>query len=265
MLIVLVSAAASWYSSIRRTVLPLKHSTMMQVSRFAYIWISMMCISTFVTPALWLAGEHPYIEAIKARVALCLSKLTINRASLEEQDTYSVTLEHAGRVQEEAASIMVQVITSSVFGCLVPPLMLLLPVMLWSQLCACQLFERIRVASCGQEFSLMLASNILVQKPLSMLRHLYCALSIIINIWIFVDLSFGWAAITLYMILNLVTFTWSTVACRKIKQQLLRPHVIDFVGQSKFGTSGELIKRIDFWQCKSTDPSLSTVRLADCL
>jgi len=146
------------------------------VSRFTYIWISMMMLSTFLGPTLLLLKSHPLVSALQEEVSRRWS-------DPREQGTYIQTLGFTGAVQKQAVTGMVQVIAAAVFGCLVPPLICLLPLLIFSQLCA------LAVAREAQQvhFGVTLASNILVQKPLNVFRYLCFVSSCCVNIWIFID------------------------------------------------------------------------------
>ena len=132
---------------------------------------------------------------------------------------------------------------AAVFGCLVPPLICLLPLLIFSQLCA------LAVAREAQQvhFGMALASNILVQKPLNVFRYLCFVSSCCVNIWIFIDLGFDLAAVILFVVLNLFSFACSSYQWRETEQMLLQPQIIPFlqhIDRVEFGfESNELSQR----------------------
>ena len=167
-----------------------------------------MLIATLVQPAVLLITSHPDVQALKERIT--------RRCSHQPEDgTYKQTLHLAGIVQQEVISTMVQMIAAAVFGCVVPPLLCLLPLLIWAQLGALNIVKRTKRVS----FGLTIASNILVQKPLRMFILINCTLSCMVNVWIFVDLGFGLPAIILYGILFVWTISWASYRWHTISRR----------------------------------------------
>ena len=127
---------------------------------------------------------------------------------------YAETLERAATVQNDIVKVLVLTLTVVIFGTLVPPLLLLAPVAGWLQLCAMDLVERNKS---DMFWGQVLASNVLVQVPLSKVSLLAR-----VGMWggacfVFVDLEFELGPVLVYALFAALEVTVSAYRWRKIR------------------------------------------------
>merc|ERR1712166_1372876 len=114
-------------------------------------------IYMFVSPAkriiLTLPSVVRRIESLQNRI--------LNHCGKPPTTTYQKTLDAAAQVQNELVETMSVIMTAAIFACVVPLLVILLPLGLWLQLRSIRFAHLRKKPTVGET----LASQILVQQP----------------------------------------------------------------------------------------------------
>eukprot|EP00656_Telonema_subtile_P004296 TRINITY_DN1194_c0_g1_i15.p1 TRINITY_DN1194_c0_g1~~TRINITY_DN1194_c0_g1_i15.p1 ORF type:complete len:1243 (-),score=233.02 TRINITY_DN1194_c0_g1_i15:64-3792(-) len=156
------------------------------VTEFSYVWLSILLLNTFVTPAIRLVHTFPQViqlqDTIRARIS------ALRGVEPEPADQEQLTLQNAQDLQQELAGVFNTMLTALVFGVLLPPLCLLLP--LWGWLNLCSLEWETNCDNC-RSFGERLAQRILVQPPSQLFQGLTLFGNWSISAFVFLDLEFG--------------------------------------------------------------------------
>lgn len=111
--------------------------------------------------------------------------------------THQSLVQSSRRVQKQLAGFATLVLTTAIFGVLMPILLLLAPVATWLNLQAMHWIVR---HSEEVPFGELLAERILVQSPTYMLRNFSYALNSVVMIFVLVDMEFDLSPIVLYCV-----------------------------------------------------------------
>jgi len=127
------------------------------VSEFSYVWIMVQLIYMLVSPAKRILLTIP---SFVKHYDNFMNKL-LRKCGKPPPTTYQKTLDAAAHVQNELVETMSVILTAAIFACVVPILVILLPLGLWLQLCSIRWCNLRMKPTVGQT----LASQILVQQP----------------------------------------------------------------------------------------------------
>lgn len=141
-------------------------------------------VTTFFAPTLWLVLEHPKVDAfLRERKKQMLTKIGLE----DTEGTYIEVKDHCEELQLELVQLLSTSLTVTIFGALVPPLLLLSPLGVWLRLCALEW----NVGHRTERFGRAVAVDVLVQQPVRLFHHLMHYGSWAIAAFIFVDLEYG--------------------------------------------------------------------------
>eukprot|EP00656_Telonema_subtile_P057711 TRINITY_DN9561_c0_g1_i2.p1 TRINITY_DN9561_c0_g1~~TRINITY_DN9561_c0_g1_i2.p1 ORF type:complete len:1111 (+),score=173.31 TRINITY_DN9561_c0_g1_i2:852-4184(+) len=152
------------------------------ISEFAYVWISIILLAALITPVRQLVLVHPKFQAIRARFGA-------------PRDSFEETLFHASKLQNDLVRNLSLILTVAFFGGIVPLLMPIALLATWLQLCALDLVAR---HEAGVSWGQILASNVLVQIPLSRLQAYVRGGGATVTVLLFLDLEFGNGPVVFY-------------------------------------------------------------------
>ena len=105
------------------------------IRQFSYVWLTMLLVYMLFGTASHLIKPHAYAAAQAIRNCLCRNK----ENELEEEDipgSYQAVVKLSVQIQEETVNHFHVILTVVIFGCTVPPLLVLMPVATWFHLCA---------------------------------------------------------------------------------------------------------------------------------
>ena len=118
----------------------------------------------------------------------------------EDSDTRTVALDTCSLVRDDFVNVMVSILTVTVFGPAVPPLLIFIPLGIWAKLCA---HLHMHNSSLGkvQSAGVTLAVNLLVQPPTRVWNLLMYLLSCTLTASVFYDFEFAVGPIIFYGVL----------------------------------------------------------------
>eukprot|EP00656_Telonema_subtile_P056530 TRINITY_DN9049_c0_g1_i1.p1 TRINITY_DN9049_c0_g1~~TRINITY_DN9049_c0_g1_i1.p1 ORF type:complete len:1372 (-),score=167.80 TRINITY_DN9049_c0_g1_i1:1954-6069(-) len=203
------------------------------LSEFVYVWLTMVLISGLFTPSFELLrslGWHRRAQSYWVGDA--------DGTSAAPVDMYEATLNRATEVQQEVLNILTFILLIELFGGLVPVLLLLAPIVSWVKLCAWDCIER--HSGNGESWGEVVASNIIVQVPVTLLHRLLRVGTWLVAAFIFVDLQFDVGPILVYTAVSLLE-TIFTECLHAPQNKLLSKNslvVVDFAQVSSVSFRG---------------------------
>ena len=141
-------------------------------------------LATFVQPSLELLRTHPRVVVIIERVKAFLYKLFLcltcrNSMNIERNaDLHRVVLVKCDESKNQLVAILHIVLLVSCFGGVVPLLLIMAPMFIWSQTCMLRWRDghavklshsKASVEGTNNQFPRILASNLLVRQPIKLL------------------------------------------------------------------------------------------------
>ena len=205
-----------------------------ELVQFGYVWLNVCLINTFFKPAIQLLKSRPRVKYLEDQFQAFLWKLLrceycrytrrVNTTSeflqvaqeplLESSDNHeedTVEPQSTGIHKTSTYSIaMVQRLASdfnnllmcTVFGLLVPQLLILLPLCFWLNLSCLVWVARQHQ---GISFDEAVAMTILVNPPVRIFERLIYLGNLLVAIVIFWDMQFGAGPIVFYCVVNVAT------------------------------------------------------------
>ena len=158
------------------------------VAQFSYVWITIVLVAAFIDPALRLIRGHLTTER--------------NKDASEESDDktqdsiHTSTQKHVQIATQEVACACSTMLTTYVFGVLVPPLLLLSPLSSWLNLCA--LRRNVEHGAKRRSFGQRIATQVMVHTPLTAVMGVAHVGHALVMITIFWDLQFSLGPIGVY-------------------------------------------------------------------
>lgn len=146
------------------------------VSEFSSIWITIILFYALLDPVRVLFSRQ---EARLRRPLKCGS------SKKKQQATVIVKADH---LQAKLASTLNCIFIFSIFGVLVPPLLVLAPFAVYTNYCS--LVQQDQVDHWEQTFGERVVSQLLVHLPLSLFRKLTIIGNVVLTLLIFIDLQF---------------------------------------------------------------------------
>eukprot|EP00656_Telonema_subtile_P000554 TRINITY_DN10255_c0_g1_i1.p1 TRINITY_DN10255_c0_g1~~TRINITY_DN10255_c0_g1_i1.p1 ORF type:complete len:994 (-),score=211.74 TRINITY_DN10255_c0_g1_i1:784-3765(-) len=156
------------------------------LSTFSYVWLTIALISGLFSPCVDLIQLLPWVRRLLDRFV---------KTDTAEDAEYCAAMKIALAEQTKLVQTLTLLLTVEIFGPVVPPLMLLAPSVSWLQLCASDAVHR---HASRASWSALLASNVLVQAPMSMYRRIGRVGSWTVAAVVFADLEFGVGPIVCY-------------------------------------------------------------------
>ena len=87
-------------------------------------------MNVFVSPSVLMIRAFPALQAFEKRFRSC-RKFGNNKVS----ELYAETIDHSEAMQMQIVGLLSSILTTLIFGSLVPPLLLVAPIGIWLQLC----------------------------------------------------------------------------------------------------------------------------------
>lgn len=149
-----------------------------------------MLMYVFVTPSMCLIKAQPKFQSLKLRLLSLFDRFKSDPDP--KQVVYAECLQHVQSVQSELVGIFSLTMIAITFGMLVPPLLLLLPIGYWTNICAFQWVEHYAwLTDSNTSFGEAVALDVLVQQPLSAFRMFTTVLMSTVVLCIFIDYQFS--------------------------------------------------------------------------
>eukprot|EP00658_Telonema_sp_P-2_P017651 TRINITY_DN16882_c0_g1_i2.p1 TRINITY_DN16882_c0_g1~~TRINITY_DN16882_c0_g1_i2.p1 ORF type:complete len:860 (+),score=134.15 TRINITY_DN16882_c0_g1_i2:290-2869(+) len=175
------------------------------LSQFSYVWLIYALVRGLFTPTIHLIGTHP-----KARWLVAWFENTCGG----ESDKYFAHAKVSARVSQlELSCALTLIIVTTIFGALVPVLLLLLPLAVWLRCCALDLAAR-HPDEESSHVGFVLATRCLVQVPVKRAVSLALLSTGTVTCLIFVDLGFDLGPVLFYVIFCSVTLG-ARLLCRR--------------------------------------------------
>jgi len=195
------------------------------VSQFSWVWISMLVIEMCAGPAMKLIQAQPRVQELEAKI----SKLVQRSRCKTESEVLATN--HEQQAIKEAYSHQVQIVATYrtlligvAFGSLSPLLMLLAPLVAFSNLCAFIWIEQQRLLS--SVFGVYTAEQMLARKIIPQHPTTLFSVFAVFSQWavatsLFVDLKFGIGPICFYSCFWIVGLSvWYYLRWRKVSKLL---------------------------------------------
>ena len=186
------------------------------------VWLTILLVTAFVTPAIEILLAQPLVIDLKTKI----TRLVVEQENEEEKDirqvTYKVccphlyqlgmlrwlyrqeTLDQCIVVQDQLVDLTRMILIGSVFGPVVPGLLVLVTVATWTRFC-CLSWQEDELHRHTLKFGQIVSANVLVQQPVTVVACVGALLTWLVCIFIMCDLQFDQGAMIYYGLLNLIS------------------------------------------------------------